>query len=155
MALVAGLVAAVLEASLDIRASAARRERRRHAAVRTARRPAAHDAVDGRPFRLGRHRDKQAEVHQTVTSLRPPFVVTADSAPFPSDAIATIFSTRIAVALNSAVPDFGSVASIVSTFVSTWSGKWNVMNASPRRSAESIRAGARTEPRREVTCTIS
>ena len=29
------------------------------------------------------------------------------------------FSIRIAVALNSAVPDFGSVASIVSRFVST------------------------------------
>src|SRR5439155_21619815 len=32
------------------------------------------------------------------------------------------FSIRIAVALNSAVPDFGSVASIVSRFVSTSSG---------------------------------
>ena len=65
------------------------------------------------------------------------------------------FSTRTAVALNSAVPDRGSVASIVSTLVSTWSGKWNVMNASPSRSPVSIRAGASTAPRREVTSTSS
>ena len=42
-------------------------------------------------------------------------------------------SRRIAVALNSAVPDFGSVASIVSTFVATSSGKWRFMNARPGR----------------------
>ena len=40
-------------------------------------------------------------------------------------------STRTAQALNSAVPLFGSVTSIVSRFVSTWSGKWNVMNVRP------------------------
>src|SRR5206468_10473244 len=43
------------------------------------------------------------------------------------------FSILIAVALNSAVPDFGSVASIVRMFVSTSSGKCSVMNASPGR----------------------
>ena len=59
------------------------------------------------------------------------------------------FSTRIAAALNSAVPDFGSVASIVSWFTSTSSGKWNVMNASPARSESSIRTGASTAPRRD------
>jgi hypothetical protein len=44
-------------------------------------------------------------------------------------------SIRTAAALNSAVPDFGSVASIVSTLVSTCSGKWKVMNTSPGRSS--------------------
>ena len=57
---------------------------------------------------------------------------------------------RIAVALNSAVPDFGSVASMVRTFVSTSSGKCSVMNARPGRSVSSIRTGATTEPRREL-----
>ena len=52
-----------------------------------------------------------------------------------------IFSTRIAAALNSAVPDLGSVASIVSRLTSTCSGKWKVMNASPARSDGSIRDG--------------
>ena len=46
-------------------------------------------------------------------------------------------STRIAVALNSAVPDFGSVASIVRMFVATSSGKWRFMNARPGRSVSS------------------
>ena len=41
------------------------------------------------------------------------------------------FSIRIAVALNSAVPDFGSVASIVRRFVATSSWKWSVMNVRP------------------------
>ena len=50
-------------------------------------------------------------------------------------------STRIAVALNSAVPDFGSVASIVSTFVATSSGKWRFMNASPGRSVVVVAHG--------------
>ena len=54
------------------------------------------------------------------------------------------------MALNSAVPDFGSVASMVSTFVSTSSGKWSVMKARPGRSAGSMRTGASTEPRREL-----
>ena len=52
------------------------------------------------------------------------------------------FSTRIAVALNSAVPDFGSHASIVSRFVATSSWKCSVMNVSPGRSDSSIRIGA-------------
>ena len=41
------------------------------------------------------------------------------------------FSIRIAVALNSAVPDLGSVASIVRLLVVTSSWKWSVMNARP------------------------
>src|SRR4029079_17162985 len=64
-------------------------------------------------------------------------------------------STRIAAALNSAVPDFGSVASIVSWLTSTSSGKWNDMNASPAPSESSTRTGASTEPRREETRTTS
>ena len=43
------------------------------------------------------------------------------------------FSTRTAAALNSAVPDLGSVASIVRRLVATSSGKWRVINVSPRR----------------------
>ena len=54
------------------------------------------------------------------------------------------------MALNSAVPDFGSFASIVSTFVATSSGKWRFMNASPGRSFSSYsrrldRAAARDD----------
>ncbi len=64
-------------------------------------------------------------------------------------------STRIAQALNSAVPLLGSVTSIVSRFVSTWSGKWNVMNARPGRSDRSMCTGVSTEPRREDTRTTS
>ena len=64
-------------------------------------------------------------------------------------------STRIAVALNSAVPDFGSVALIVSRFVSTSSGKCSVMNASPGRSDGSMRTGAMTLPRADDTRTRS
>ena len=60
---------------------------------------------------------------------------------------------RTAVALNSEVPDFGSTASMVSSLVATWSGKWKVMNASPGRSPASRRTGATTEPRREITRT--
>jgi hypothetical protein len=62
---------------------------------------------------------------------------------------------RIAVALNSAVPDFGSVASIVSRFVATSSWKWSVMNVRPGRSDGSIRTGTSTWPRRETTRTTS
>ena len=68
---------------------------------------------------------------------------------------ASTLSIRTAAALNSAVPDFGSVASIVKMLVSTSSGKWNVMNTSPGRSAGSIRTGASSEPRRDVTRTVS
>ena len=64
-------------------------------------------------------------------------------------------STRTAQALNSAVPDFGSEASIVSRFVATSSGKCSVMNTIPARSAVSMRAGAMTRPRRDTIATIS
>ena len=40
-------------------------------------------------------------------------------------------------ALNSAVPDLGSIASIVRMFVATSSWKWSVMNARPGRSVSS------------------
>ena len=46
-------------------------------------------------------------------------------------------STRIAVALNSAVPDFGSVASIVSTFVATRVGEVQVHEREARAAASS------------------
>src|SRR6516162_6177308 len=83
------------------------------------------DGVDRLALGVGRLGVEQLQIHQTASS-------------------------RIAVALNSAVPDFGSVASIVSTFVATSSGKWRFMNASPGRSVASYRAGASTEPRRET-----
>jgi hypothetical protein len=49
---------------------------------------------------------------------------------------------RTAAALNSAVPERGSVASIVSRLVSTSSGKWKVMNTRPGRRPGSMRTGA-------------
>ena len=61
----------------------------------------------------------------------------------------------MAVALNSAVPDFGSVLLMVRMFVSTSSGKCSVMKASPGRSAWSTRTGASTAPLREVMRTRS
>src|SRR5262249_46921206 len=61
------------------------------------------------------------------------------------------FSIRTAVDLNSAVPEIGSETSIVSRFVGTLRGKWNVMKQSPRRSARSYRAQPSREPRRDVT----
>src|SRR5439155_54186 len=62
---------------------------------------------------------------------------------------------RIALALNSAVPDLGSVASMVRMLVDTWSGKCNVMKARPGRSDASKRTGTSTEPRRELARTLS
>src|SRR5436190_23005815 len=88
------------------------------------------DRVDRLALGVGRARLEQPQVHQTG-------------------------SIRIADALNSAVPDFGSVASMVSTFVATSSGKWSVMKASPGRSVSSYRTGASTAPRRETTLTRS
>jgi len=43
----------------------------------------------------------------------------------------TSFSTRIAAALNSAVPERLSQASLVITLTSTSSGKWNVVKVRP------------------------
>src|SRR5262249_51380073 len=57
-------------------------------------------------------------------------------------------STRTAHALNSAVPDFGSVALIVSRFVMTSSGKWSVMKTTPARRPRSMYTGASSVPRR-------
>ena len=76
------------------------------------RRGRADDGVDRLALGVGRLREREAKVHYTA-------------------------SRRIAVALNSAVPDFGSVASIVSTFVATRSGKCRFMNARPGRSSGS------------------
>ncbi len=75
-------------------------------------RQAADRGVDRLALGVARLGSEQAEIHQ-------------------------IASTRIAVALNSAVPDFGSTASIVSTFVATSSWKWRFMNARPGRSVVS------------------
>ena len=68
----------------------------------------------------------------------------------PSRAAGASFSTRMAVALNSAVPDFGSIASMVRMLVATSSGKCSVMNASPGRRPVSMCTGASTAPRRET-----
>src|SRR5450432_603073 len=65
------------------------------------------------------------------------------------------FSIRIAVALNSEVPDLGSTASIVRSLVATSSCAWTDKNASPGRSAVSKRTGATTVPLRDVTRTRS
>src|SRR5437764_399158 len=62
---------------------------------------------------------------------------------------------RMALALNSAVPDFGSVASMVRTLVETSSGKCSVMNARPGRSDGSMPTSTSTEPRRELAFTRS
>ena len=67
------------------------------------------EVVDRRAFIIGGDRAPEEEIGAHTA---PP---TTDGAGSP----AASFSTRIAVALNSAVPDFGSVASIVSRFVST------------------------------------
>src|SRR6185503_19166225 len=75
--------------------------------------------------------------------------------PAAAPAGAVSFSMRIAVALNSAVPDFGSVASIVSRFVATSSWKWSVMNVRPGRRPSSILTGVSTAPRRDTTRTRS
>src|ERR1700693_1250174 len=64
-------------------------------------------------------------------------------------------SMRMALALNSAVPDLGSVASMVRTLVATWSGKCRVMKASPGLHDASKRTGTSTDPRRELTSTRS
>ena len=55
------------------------------------------DSVEGSTFCFGGRRPNETKVHQ-------------------------ILSTRIAVALNSAVPDLGSHASMVSRLTSDWSG---------------------------------
>src|SRR6185295_2015284 len=82
--------------------------------------------IDRTTFLVRRLRRHQMEVHQGTSACS--------------------LSIRIAVALNSAVPDFGSAASIVSRFVSTSSGKCSVMNARPARSAEETYTGASTSP---------
>src|SRR5690348_6526741 len=64
-------------------------------------------------------------------------------------------SIRTAHALNSAVPDLGSVASMVSKFVATSSLKWKVVNAKPVRKPGSIRTGTSIDPRRDDTRTRS
>src|SRR5207302_10071730 len=109
-----------------------------HAAVPRALRGAQH-RVDRGAFLLGRRPTRQAKVHRYLE-------VTAGSA-------AGSLSIRTAVALNSAVPDFGSTASIVRTFVATSSAKCTVMNARPGRRPASKRTGTSTDPRRDDTPT--
>src|SRR4029079_9372005 len=102
-----GIVAAVRDVALElvraVTALPARHRRAQHGGHRVA-------LLHGRADRA------LPEIHQARSA-------TAASA---SRAGAAIFSTRIAAALNSAVPERGSVASIVSWLVSTWSGKWSV-----------------------------
>src|SRR5216683_3876102 len=89
------------------------------------------DAVDSGDFSLGRWPAAGSNIHYAI------------------------LSTRMALALNSAVPDLGSVASMVSTLVATWSGKCSVMKARPGRSVASKLTGTSTDPRRELAFTRS
>ena len=99
----------------------------------------AEQAIHGGAF-VGRGLDlDRSNVHQCMPSC--------------ANAGAGARSTLTAHALNSAVPDFGSDASMVSRFVATSSGKCSVMKTMPARSAVSMRAGVSTVPRREVTRT--
>src|ERR1700733_2071259 len=109
------------------------------------------ERVDGRALVGGRLGVEEAEIHSVLRYSPAVRLVTPAASLGPPFS----FSTRTAVALNSAVPDFGSVASIVSTLTSTWSGKWKVMKASPGRRPVSRRTGASTHPRRELIFTIS
>src|SRR3984957_7166165 len=65
------------------------------------------------------------------------------------------FSTRIAVALNSAVPDFGSHVSRVGMLVSTGWGNGGLMTAGPSGSVTSTLTGAVIVPRREEILAIA
>ena len=58
-------------------------------------------------------------------------------------------------ALNSEVPDRGSQASLVNTLVSTSSGKWKVVKASPAGRSGWSRTSISTDPRGELTRTRS
>src|SRR6185436_2234846 len=104
------------------------------------------ESIDGLPFLGSRLGVQEVKVH--YAPCRAPARAAAGSADRTG-------STRTAQALNSAVPDLGSVSSMVRmlTFTSSW--KWNVMKTSPDRSDRSIRAGATTLPRRDVTRTGS
>ena len=99
-----GAGAADLDAPAGRGALQVRAGRRRHRAVQ--------HGVDRGALGGSRLRRGEAQVHQRAASL----------------------SMRTAVALNSAVPDLRSQASMVSRLVSTWSGKCRVMNTSPGRS---------------------
>ena len=125
VALVAGLVAAVHGAPTD---------GPRGSAAVLRRRGAVQERVDRRSLGVRRRSEQQSQVHQTRLPSRPAVPVPQRSrdrrspsgqprrrsrpSPTRPAAVASAsstgsFSTRIAVALNSAVPDFGSVASIV------------------------------------------
>src|SRR6185312_4373754 len=107
--------------------------------------------VDRLAFLVGRSDVEQFQVHQspnTGSEWRWSARAGASSG-------ARTGSTRTAHALNSAVPERGSVASIVSRLTRTWSWKWNVMKTRPARSDVSMCAGATMLPRREVMRTRS
>ena len=104
---------------------------------------------------MGYSRDPGSGIRGPGSGVQDPgsgirFLSKARRIPDPGPRIPDPGSIRIAVALNSAVPTSGSVASLVSTLVATSSGKWNVMKVRPGRSAWSMCTGATTTPRREV-----
>src|SRR5579872_2230299 len=103
--------------------------------------------IDCGDFVLGRLVFHEPYVHA--------YTAAASDAAVASSLPAKTFSSRTAAALNSAVPDCGSVASIVKMLVATSSLKWNVVKTRPARKPGSMRAGITTEPRRDVTRTGS
>src|SRR5262249_52420260 len=105
----------------------------------------AQEGVDGIALGLGGLGVQQPEVHYLAPASPCAMPAAWRGWPF-------AFSTRTAVALNSAVPDFGSVASIVRMLTLTWprAGKRQVRKPSPGRTLGSPVPGASTEPRREL-----
>ena len=96
--------------------------------VRVAR-AAARAAIPGRSRRdRAAHRRRHARRRSARPRSGRMSISARPRAPVPRSATG---STRTAHALNSAVPDFGSDASIVSRFVATSSGKCSVMNTMP------------------------
>ena len=86
--------------------------------------------VKGNQVRVGVNAPRDVAVHR---------VALGSSGLGPNDMeIHQAYSILMAVALNSAVPTSGSVASMVSTFVATSSGKWKVIKVRPGRSPSSM-----------------
>ena len=112
------------------------------AAIPAARRGTRHD-VHGRAFLGGGAGvGDEVEIHAGTLTRGPVSSRPGGDEPRPygtedGDTEGATLSIRIADALNSAVPDFGSIASIVRMFVATSSWKWSVMKARPGRSVVS------------------
>src|SRR5258707_6908722 len=106
----------------------------------------AEHVLDGRAFGGGGSRIEEVDVHQS-----PGIVAGSATSALACRSGVVSLSTRTAQALNSAVPLLGSVTSIVSRLVSTWSGKWNVMHVSPGRSDGSMWTGVSNEQSRQDT----